>query len=474
MTRQINKSNVFIGLLKQNKTMHPISLIQESQTSLKQQQQLLINLAMKQAFHVMQLPALELAEWLKSEIESNPVLEIDLSKETFKKSLDEPTKERHASRNKSQEELEKRHREQQENRLIASVSLYEHLMGQAPLILDESGDLNLAELIIGHLNEKGFLDTPLQEIAPSVSLEKLQKILETIQTFDPPGIGARDLQECLLLQLKLKGKENSLAARVISKFFDDLLQNHLPLISQRLHIPITELMQIVEKEIAPLDLNPGYKFCSQPIVAIIPDLTFLDVEGKWEININTSFLPKFQIAPIYSEALKDNSLESEEYYYLRRQLAGGKWLKRIVHKRNHTLYQIGEWILKKQKPFFNSETGSLIPMTMKETAEELGLNESTIARAVANKYVACPQGIFSLRSFFKQGIQKKNGEKISNHTLRKMLANTIEQEDKNEPLSDEHLAAHFRKRGIPCARRTITKYRSSLKISPACKRKRWL
>lgn len=448
--------------------MNNISILQQTKTSLKQQQQLLINLAMTQAFHVMQLPMLELAEWLNSEIESNPVLEIDHTKETFKESLS------HTPRNKSQEDLERRRKEQQESALAAPVSLYEHLMKQAPLALENRSDLHLAELIIGNLNEKGVLDIPLQEVAPTTALEKLEHILQTIQTLDPPGVGARNLQECLALQLKLKGKEGSLAAKLVAKHLDDLIFNRLPLISQKMGVPVGELAQIVEKEISPLDLNPGSKFSAQPIITIIPDLFFINVEDKWEIQINTSMLPKFHIAPIYLEALKGNILESEECDYLRRQFAGGRWLKRIVHKRNHTLYQIGAQILKKQMPFFNAETGALIPMTMKEIAEELGLNESTIARAVSNKYVACPQGVFSLRSFFKQGLQKKNGEKISSRTLREMLTIAIDQEDKSDPLSDEDLALHFRKRGIPCARRTIAKYRSSLKISPACKRKRWL
>ncbi|MBS0604833.1 MAG: RNA polymerase factor sigma-54 [Verrucomicrobia bacterium] len=429
---------------------------------------------MKQAFHVLQLPMLELSEWLKSEIENNPVLEVDLSRESFKESLDSPVKDRYAMRNKSQEDFEKRRKEHQENMLTAQVSLYEHMMNQAPLIFEQRGELNLAQLIIGHLNEKGFLETPLVEIAPSVPLEKLEGILEKIQSFDPPGIGARNLQECLLLQLKLKQKESSLAYRVISLHFDDLLHNRLPHISQKLNIPLGELVQIVEKEIAPLDLNPGYKYSPQTTAAIIPDLVFLCLEERWQIEVNTSFLPKFQIAPIYLQALKDHSLENEEYYYLRRQLAGGRWLSRIVQRRNHTLRSIGEFLLKKQKAFFNGDKGGLVPLTLKDAADELGLHESTIARAVAGKYAASPMGMYALKSFFKQGIETKSGAKISNHSLREILAKAIGEEDKLQPMSDEQLARHFSKLGIPCARRTIAKYRSSLKIAPACKRRKWI
>ena len=453
--------------------MSSISLIQEGQTALKQQQQLLVNLAMKQAFHVLQLPLLELSEWLKSEIESNPILEIDITREPYKENFDAPVRAQHSLRSKAQEDVEKRRKEHQEHSLIASVSLFEYLMGQAPLAFDARQDLHLAELIIGHLNDKGFLDTPLQEIAPAVPLAMMEQILSTIQTFDPPGIAARNLTECLLLQLKFKQKENTLAAKIIEHHFDDLIHNLLPHISKKLHIPISQLVEIVDKEIAPLDLHPGYRFLIQPMTAIIPDLFFLFVDEKWQIEVNTSFLPHFQIAPTYANALSDPSIANEEYFYLRRQLAGGKWLKRIVQRRNQTLHAIGKFILTKQMAFFNGDKGRLVPMSIQEIAQELSVNESTIARAVVNKFVACPHGLFSLKSFFTQGMQADNGQHISKHSLRDILAKTIEKEDKLHPLSDEEIVQHFRKLGLPCARRTIAKYRTHLNIPPASKRRKW-
>lgn len=452
--------------------MHSISLIQENQTALKQQQQLLMNLAMRQAFHVLQLPTLELSEWLNSEIESNPVLEIDLTHEEFKGPIDEP-RERAPLRNKSQENWERKRKEHQDNLLKAHVSLYEHLKSQAVVTFEERGDLHLAKLIIGHLNEKGFLETSLEEIAPSIPLEKMQRVLKHIQSLDPPGIGARNLQECLLLQLQLKNKENSPAAQIIANHFDDLVHNRLPLIAQKLSLPIDVLAQIIDKEIAPLDLNPGYRFSAPVIASIIPDLLLLNIEGTWQIEVNTSFLPKFQIAPVYMQALQERSLENAETSYLRRQVASGRWLRRIVHKRNTTLHRIGTYLLKRHLAFFNGDSGSLTPLTMKEAADELGIHESTVARAVAHKFIAAPQGMFALKSFFQQGVETKSGEKISNRSLRAMLTKFIDEEDKSTPLSDEQLARRFQKMGIPCARRTIAKYRSSLKIAPACQRKRW-
>ncbi len=429
---------------------------------------------MQQAFHVLQLPMLELAEWLNTEIENNPVLEIDHAREEFKEGLDPPRRESYVVRNRAQEELEKRRQQQQESLMTASVSLYEHLMQQAPLIFEGAADLQLAGLIIGHFNEKGYLDTPLHEIAPSAPLEKMNTILETIQTFDPPGVGAANLQDCLLLQLRLKGREGSVAYRILAEHFEDLIHNRLPYIAERLRLPIAEVVRIVEKEIAPLDLHPGYKYCPQPTAAILPDLFLLCFEGKWQIEVNTSFLPHFRVTPIYVEVLQGHELENEEYFYLRRKLAGGRWLKRIVNRRNETLRKIGEFILKKQNAFFNGDRGGLVPLTMREAAVELGVHESTVARSVAGKFVACPLGLFSLKSFFKQGVATRSGQEVSNQSLREILLKVIKEEDKLEPLSDEQLARHFQKLGIVCARRTITKYRLSLRIPPAHKRRKWI
>ena len=418
------------------------------------------------------LPLLELSQWLKMEIESNPILEIDVPDENLD-TLVEPEKDHHTLRNKSQEQLEKRRKEHQESLLTTPVSLYEHLMKQVSVAIIDSEHRPIAELIIGHLNDKGYLETPLHEIAPSIPLETVQKVLSEIQSLDPPGIGARDLQECLLLQLKLKKKETGISFKIISNHYDDLIYNRIPLISQKLHVPIPELMHAIKKEIVPLDLHPGYRYGYQPIASIIPDLLFICIEGKWKVEVNTAFLPRIQMASIYQQALRNGSLGNKETFYLRRHLVSGRWLKRIVQRRNETLRRIGELLIKKQADFFNAEKAGLRPMTIQEVARELQLHESTITRAAANKFVACPQGLFALKSFFSSAVKMQNGKTISKHNLRKILLRTIERENKCEPLSDEEITTHLRKLGISCARRTITKYREALKIAPASRRKKW-
>ncbi len=443
---------------------------QEIKTSLQQSQQLMMNLAMRQALHVLQLPQIELAEWLVQEIEANPILEIDFPEEPFKESLNQGS---YLLSDKVQQEAERRKRDHQESMLKANVSLYEHLMQQAPLVFENAADLQLAEWIIGHLNEKGFLDVPLSELAGPVPLCRLEAILKQVQTFDPPGIAATSLRESLLLQLDLSLKKAPLAKKILSEHFDDLLHNRLSSIAKHLKEDVAQIAKVIKEDILPLDLHPGYRFSAQPISAIVPDLFFLHHDGKWKVEVNTSYLPSFHIAHTYSQALQNSSLKKEELFYLRRQLTGGRWLKKIVRRRSETLIAIGNFILKTQMPFFNHESKSLISITMQQAASELDIHESTVARAVGNKYVACPEGLFSLRAFFSQGISTQSGEKMSNHSAKEILKKMIAVEDRHAPLSDEALSLQFKKRGIHCARRTVAKYRSTLRIAPASQRKKF-
>ena len=204
--------------------------------------------------------------------------------------------------------------------------------------------------------------------------------------------------------MKIKGKEHSLPYRILSEHFEDLLQNRLPLISKKLGISLAELSLIIEREISPLDPHPGSRFSPVPLGTIVPDVLLFELEGKWEIQVNTSYLPQFHISPHYLRLLDSDSLNKGEQGYIRRNLADGQWLKRTVVRRNQTLEKIARFLLKRQGGFFEGEQKSLIPLTMKEVAEELLLNESTIARAVAHKFLACSQGLFPLKAFSLKGL----------------------------------------------------------------------
>jgi RNA polymerase sigma-54 factor len=457
-----------------------ISIKQSPDTAIKQSQNLLVSMAMQQAFHVLQLPAIELSEWLHQEIEQNPVLELDLSENERKESFDELCSVEYdcgplyESSDPTTLEMEKKRKAYQESLLVYPTSLYEHLQSQARLTFEDPSDLAVAEEIIGHLDSKGFLSAPLSEIQHGHNPVQMGHVFAILQTFDPPGVCAHNLQESLLIQLSQAKKSGSIAYQIILSHFEDLLANKLPLIAKKLGLLPSQVQEAVETDISVLNLHPGYAFENSYTSTIVPDIHLDQQEGHWEIRINQSHFPKFRVSPAYEKSLQDPSLPKEEERFFLKHIASGNWLKKIVKRREDTLLAITQHLIQKQAAFLGGEQKTLVPMNIQEIAEQIGMHESTVARAISNKYLSCPQGIFSLRSFFTQGLTCQNGQKVSNHTLQQLLSQMIEREDKEKPLSDEEITSQFKKMGIPCARRTVAKYRQKLKIAPAAKRRKWL
>jgi len=418
--------------------------------SVSLQQKPLMTAAMQQAIHVMQLPILELSEWILCEVEKNPVLEVVPKGETRKGSKS------HALT---------------EPEVASCATLFNHLMTQAQCHFVHPRQLEIAEWLIGHLNEKGFLEVSLRELTAKASLQELEAVLADVQTFDPPGVGARSVQEALLLQLKIQQKTGSEAYVIIEKYFDALLHNRFDVISKALQVPVERVATLVAQEIAPLDLHPGQRFAPHQLQAITPDLILTCVSETWRIEVNEGPIPNFRTAPSYERAIEQGSLNNEERLYMRKALHTGKWIRRIVGKRHKTLLEIGRFLLNRQRAFF--QEGKLTPMTLGDAAEALALHESTIARAVAGKYLTCPQGTFALKDFFSQGVKADTGS-VSQHTMRRTLQQLIAKEDKRKPFSDTQLQRHLNNAGIFCARRTVTKYRRLLQLASASKRKRWV
>ncbi len=450
--------------------MHNISIKQEHQ--IKQSQNLLVSLAMQQAFHVLQMPALELSEWMKLEIEQNPILEIDLSGETNKESLEdlENSESSQKTYHKGSGEFSKKKKTYEESLLCYPISLYEHLNQQARLSFSSPEDLNLAETLLSHLDERGFLSIPLEEIDSS---ERAKAVLSTLQTLEPAGVAATNLRDSLLIQLRHKQKELHLSYRIVEKHYNDLMHNRLPLICKELQSSLKAIQHAIQTDIVPLDPHPGYRFIQEFAANILPDILLDYQDDQWIISINQSLIPKFQTAPIYEKRMKEHLCNAQESLFVRQHLSKGKWLTQIVKRRHDTLKKVATYLIKKQAPFLSGEQKALIPMTLKEMAEELGIHESTATRAVHGKYISCPQGMFSLKSFFTHSVTCENGQKVSNHTLRQLLGQMIVGEDKFHPLSDEDIASQFKKMGIPCARRTVAKYREHLQIAPSSRRRKW-
>jgi RNA polymerase sigma-54 factor len=403
-----------------------------------QNQQLVVTQAMQRSLFVLQLPVEELADLLEQELQDNPFLE---RIETTANHADERGKEPSPSYSKDRQ----KHKDYQDALLTYTTSLFDHLMQQARDAFVSQEELSLAETIIGNLTEKGYYTD-----AANTPLEK--KVLAIIQTFDPPGVGAKNLQESLLIQLRLQKKQDSLGHQLIERYFDALLHNQRPYLQKKLGLSPVELTLLI-KELSTLNLNPASHFQTTINPHIIPDL-YLDHDGEnWEVRINDEPIPSFRMrkklpSPINPEIYK--------------HLSSGQWLLRNILNRERTLRFIAAYLIKKREDFLLGNQRSLSPLLMKELATELNLHESTITRAIAGKYLYCPAGLLSLRSFFSH----------KNTSPKTLLKELIRKENKQKPLSDEALAQTITAQGFPTARRTIAKYRQELAIPSQPQRKR--
>jgi len=455
-------------------------LEQVSTQNAKQIQRLILSPQMQQALHLLQLPILELGSIIDEELVQNPLLELSdhedsLNHEEFEilRSLEAELRTPALQSKREEDDL----KTFIENTVAYENSLFDHLMHQAQETFSNQEERHIAEVIIGLLDHDGILKTPLEEIADlaEVHIDQILMVLKEIQTFDPLGVGAQSLREALLLQLKGLGKEKSLAFRIIEHHYDDVMHNRIPAIAKSLSHSIHEIREAISKEIAHLDLHPGagqseghYK---QVIQHLTPDLTITYADDKFSIEINDERIPSLRLNPGYLQMLQDHGLPEETRSYIQDKIASGKWLLRNLHERHQTLYRIAQQLIQHQSAFFSAPKGQLVPLTMKEIAEKLELHESTVARAVSNKYVYCPRGMMPLRSFFTHAYTTDNGENVSSQTVKELLIQILAEEDKKTPLSDETISAMIKEKGIPCARRTVAKYRQELGVGNTTQRR---
>jgi RNA polymerase sigma-54 factor len=484
---------------------YPISLDQlaKQHLSVKQTQRMIMSPQMQQAIHMLQMPTQELNELIENELQQNPVIDLldseatndeDLEYEKddaiekelnfnehdleILKKLDDDLKEHFvdaSNHNSAEIKQQEKLKNFLESSIPVDVSLFEYVFNQAKELFSEQEELDIAEAIIGNFDENGFLKISLSEISllNSIPVPKLQKILKVIQTLDPVGIGAKSLQESLLLQLERKNKKDSLAYKIVDKHYNDLLHNHIPLIKKGLKCSNEDILSSIKTDIARLDLHPGLNHCRHLIQYIIPDASILLDDEKLIVSVNDESLPPFKVNKHYLKLLEDNEISTDAKDFIKSKLFSAKWLIKNLHQRNETLYKIIHEIAEIQRNFFLEPKGDLTPLTMKSIAEKLGLHESTIARAVSNKYINTPKGIFSLRSFFTSALANFENEDVSSNTVKIMLKEIIDKEDKKKPLSDDDLSKLLTKKGISCARRTVTKYRQELNIGSSHHRKEY-
>lgn len=466
----------------------------------KQIQRLMMSPQMQQAIYLLQLPTLELASLIETELEQNPVIEClpedngdfnDSENSTIDDGeqdddnllkilaqLDENISENFHQKidlKTLRTGLEEKYRTFVLESALQEPSLYEHLLHQAQETFQTSEELSLAEAIIGNFDANGYLHTPLKEIAllNHTDQQKLEQLLEAIQTFEPHGVGARDLQESLLLQLRAQNKQETLAAKIIEEHFEDLLHNRLPLIQKKLGYTLEKITDAIHSHISPLDLHPGTLFSKQPIQYIVPDIILKQEGDNFFATSNNEFIPQWRINTRYMQMLNDPATPNDAKEFIKQKTASANWLMHTLNQRGNTLERIMLFLSQKQREFFLSSNGKLVPLTMKTVADELELNESTIARAVANKYADTPRGTLPLRFFFSSAYAVDSGTELSANSIKTALMELVRKEDKQHPLSDEELSKKLKAQGIHCARRTIAKHRGTLNIGNAHQRRQY-
>jgi RNA polymerase sigma-54 factor len=360
--------------------------------------------------------------------------------------------------------------------LVCEASLQQHIIDQLKLV-DASDDEKRAMVyLLGSLDDRGFLTSTVQDIAlslqmPQASVERARKAL---QTLDPTGLGSTDLQDCLLCQLEQKNLQHTLAGTIVRQHFDLFLRRRIPELARKTGVRI-EAVNHALADIAKLDPFPGLRFSQDSNRSIQPDVTVLrESSGEWTLSLSREHLPRLRIHPWYKALMQKETLTGQERDYLKTKLQSGRFLIQAIEQRQDTLERIAREILDLQKPFFEQGTTHLKPLTMNAVAERVGLHETTISRAIANKYIRTPHGIFELRYFFTSGYtSQKSGQLIANTSVKEAIAKLVDAEPPHKPYSDQAIADLLAKQGIVLARRTVTKYREELKIAPTHLRKQY-
>ena len=352
--------------------------------------------------------------------------------------------------------------------LVATTSLQEHLMQQADLSDIDAPTQTALQHLVGSLDDRGFLTQSLPDVAlqTALPLDAVKKAHAILKAFDPPGIGAQSLAECLLAQLSALGRKDSLGARMIRDHFELLSRRRIPELARKLGAAPDDVQTAIE-EIGKLDPAPGRRFAEDNNRVVIADVTIEDDDGEWKITLNDDYIPRLRISSTYRDLIAKGTLAKTERDYLRERIRAGKFLIDSIEQRQRTIERITREILKAQIPFFEKGVSELKPLTMTQIADVVGVHETTVSRAIANKYLKTPHGIFDFKYFFTPGYQAESGASVSNTSVKEMIADLVSIEDKGGPLSDQELVTKLQAKGITIARRTVAKYREELGILPS-------
>jgi RNA polymerase sigma-54 factor len=479
-------------------------------TQLKQE--LKINPRLYQAMDLLYMPLLDLQQHLKQELLNNPFLDMVEPEEDEEEGEGETTTETETPEAEKKEDDEidweeillngfdagGRHEEHEEKEYYEPVTvdtrdLSDYLWDQVKLLDLAPRELLLAEEFIGNVNEDGYLACPLEEIRTGIndvvrkaaeeaerdideaqlySPEECEGMLATIQALDPPGVGARDLRECLMLQLREAGLEQSVPYRLIRDCFDELINHRWSEISKRFGISPSDVQKAAD-EIAKLDPKPGLVYSSGDDNYIIPDLIVDKIDGRYHVFLNDANLPRLKLSKAYQEIARDKKkFEGENKEFISNKLNSANWMIQAIEQRRQTMLKVMNFIVDRQRDFFERGVQFLKPLTLREVAEVINMHESTVSRVTNEKFVQTPRGVLPLKFFFSSGLSTTGGEDVSARGIKAQIEKLVAEEDPRRPLTDQAIVNILKQGGVQIARRTVAKYRDQLGVLSARMRKR--
>jgi RNA polymerase sigma-54 factor len=360
-----------------------------------------------------------------------------------------------------------------ESFIARKESLNDHLLWQFLMTKPNREEERIASLIIGNLNKDGYLDVTAEEIAAAsdAAPEKVEEILSLMQTFDPIGVCARDLRECLLIQARYLGLENTIVTDIVTDHLQNLEKKNYKAICKALKRSMDEVISAVNV-IKSLEPKPGREFSDEPPQYINPDIYVYKLEDDFVIMLNDDGMPKLRVNSFYKSSItRGKKISGDAEDYIQEKMRSAAWLIKSIHQRQKTIYRVMESILQFQREFFDKGIAHLKPMVLRDVAQDIGMHESTISRVTTNKYAFTPQGIFELKYFFNSSIRRSHGGTIASASVQDKIRQIILSEDPKKPFSDDKIAKLLKNDEIHIARRTVAKYREMLKVLPSNKRK---
>jgi RNA polymerase sigma-54 factor len=488
--------------------------------SLKLTQSLLMTPQLQQAIKLLQLSRLELQDFISDQIAENPMLE-ELSSEP---NDDIPLAERERERTEQQVVQEQMGEASQivdsvskddrkdadwesytqyegsgpgtgtsttatrrqatddespnyENYVTKASTLQEHLLAQAGEVDFDADEVKIATVLIGNIDERGFLQIPTTEVADqlSVSAEKVEDVLDTIQRFDPSGVGARDLKECLLIQIRANRARNGIIENIIEHHLHDLETRNFNAIAKALKIPLQKVIDNAAM-IVDLDPIPGRQFGGENAPYVVPDVYVFKMGHEWVVSLNEENIPKLRVAGVYKDMLNKKSqatqAEGAARTYMQDKLKSAQWLIKSIQQRQSTILKVSRSIVTRQRDFFEQGVQHLRPMILRDIAEDVEMHESTISRVTTNKFMHTPRGMFELKYFFNSSVKSADGESVASESVKRSIEDLIKAEDPKHPLSDQRIVEILSEKGVELARRTVAKYREQIGILPSSKRKK--